>query len=245
VTTPSRCFYLGAAGVKAPPRSMNKYAPSIIVALVAATTVVSGTVLYRRHQPKRMVISADLKLDAAGDKTAHMRGAANPRVTIEEFGDFQCPPCGMLAGPLRQIEEENRNTVRVVFRNFPLVTHTHGREAAQAAEAAGLQDRFWDMHDLLYREQANWSKVANAREVFQTYARMIGLDVDRFTKDFDSPVVKARIDQDQKRGSSLGVENTPTLFMNNELVPPPSLNPAVLHNVVRDAVAKAASPAGK
>ncbi|MFL6516403.1 MAG: DsbA family protein [Chthoniobacterales bacterium] len=224
---------------------MKRYLPFIIVVAVGLATVVSGTVLYRQHQPKPLTIPAELKLDAAGDKTAHMRGAANPRVTIEEFGDFQCPPCGTLAGPLKQIEEENRNTVRVVFRNFPLVTHAHAREAAQAAEAAGLQERFWDMHDLLYREQANWSKVANAREVFQTYARMIGLDVERFAKDFDSPAIKARIDQDQKRGSSLGVENTPSLFMNNEPVPPPSLNPATLHKVVHDAVAKTAAAGRK
>ena len=73
----------------------------------------------------------------------------------------------------------------IVFRNFPLTVHEHAREASLAAEAAGIQGRFWEMHDMLYREQAAWSKAPNARELFESYAGTIGLNVDQFKKDMD------------------------------------------------------------
>ena len=104
--------------------------------------------------------------------------------------------------------------MRVVFRNFPLPGHEHAREAALAAEAAGLQDKFWEMHDTLYREQETWSKAPNARELFESYAGTIGLNVDQFKKDMDSDKVRERIDSDRALADSLGIKVTPTLFIN-------------------------------
>src|SRR5207248_3489461 len=138
---------------------------------------------------------------------------------------YQCPPCGMLADPINQIENEFKPNVRLIFYNYPLPLHQHARAAACAAEAAGRQGKFWEMHDLLYRQQSNWSKAADVQPLFTSYAGMLGLDLDRFKKDVQSETVKARVDTDQKRGASIGVQNTPTLFLNNKAVPPAELAP--------------------
>ncbi|HEY4284488.1 MAG TPA: thioredoxin domain-containing protein [Chthoniobacterales bacterium] len=222
---------------------MKRYLPFIIVITVGLLTVAGGTILYRVQRAAAPIISEDdvAKVEAEA-KVTHVRGAAKAKVTLEEFGDFQCPPCGMLAGPLREMEQENKDNLRVIFRNFPLETHAHAFEAACAAEAADLQGKFWEMHDLIYREQPRWGAATDARELFVAYAGTLGLDVARFTKDIDKPEVKERVEQDQKRGKSLGVTNTPTLFLNNQLVPPNSLNPQILHKIIRETVEKSENP---
>ena len=88
----------------------------------------------------------------------HIRGNPDAPVTLEEFGDFQCPPCGSFAAFAEELLKEYDSRLRIVFRHFPLAAHEHAREASLAAEAAGLQGHFWEMYDVLYHEQAAWSK---------------------------------------------------------------------------------------
>ena len=107
----------------------------------------------------------------------HVRGNPGAPVTLEEFGDFQCPPCGQFAGFAEELLKEYDSRLRVVFRNFPLPGHEHAREAAIAAEAAGFQGKFWEMHDTLYKEQTAWSKAPNTRELFESYAGTLGLNM--------------------------------------------------------------------
>ncbi len=191
------------------------------------------------YRSKLLQATAIPKTMAAAKERAeevHVRGPANAAVTLEEFGDFQCPPCGALEGPLRQIERDYASSLRVIFRNFPFTNHEHAHEAAYAAEAAGLQGRFWEMHDLLYREQSVWAKSSDVQSLFDAYAGMIGLNLERFKKDVSGEQVKAKVEGDRKRGEALGVRNTPTIFINDESVPPTSLNPTALRAAVDAAV---------
>src|SRR5205814_5667343 len=128
------------------------------------------------------------------------------------------------------------SSLRVIFRNFPFSNHEHAHEAAYAAEAAGLQGRFWEMHDLLYREQSVWAKNSDVQSLFDSYAGMIGLNLERFKKDVSGEQVKAKVESDRKLDESLGVRNTPTIFINNQSVPPASLNPAALRAAIDAAV---------
>ncbi len=218
---------------------MKRYLPFIIVAAVGLLTLGSGIVLYRAKRPPTLTASTGRSEGRQTDNSSmHIRGHADAPVTLEEFGDFQCPPCGVLAGPIKQLETEYDPHLRVIFHHFPLITHQHAREAACAAEAAGLQGRFWEMHDLLYREQAVWSKAADARQLFNSFAGTLKLNVDRFKKDMESDEVKARVAADQEHGVSLGVQNTPTIFLNNRALEPTSLNPGNIRAAV-DAAVKA------
>jgi hypothetical protein len=163
---------------------MKRYLPFIIVAVVAIATLGSGAMLYRAKLPQPLTIPEDKSVSGKGDaESMHIRGNPEASVTLEEFGDFECPSCAKLATFLDQVIKEYHPRVRLIFRNFPLPMHQFARDAALAAEAAGLQGRYWEMHDVLYREQPVWSsaKSANdARTLFISYAETLELDLDRF-----------------------------------------------------------------
>ena len=205
---------------------MKRYLPFVIVVVVALATFGSGAILYRAKRPQLRNLPESQSVPAKGDQqSAHIRGNPDAPVTLEEFGDFQCPPCGQFAGFVEELLKEYDPRLRVVFRNFPLPNHEHAREAALAAEAAGFQGKFWEMHDTLYREQETWSKAPNVRELFESYAGTIGLDLDQFKKDMDGDKARERVDSDHALADSLGIKMTPTLFINNRPVDPKDKNP--------------------
>ena len=216
---------------------MKRYLPYMIVVTVALVTFGSGFALYRAK--KLSAPSVPTGGPASGN---HVRGSKSAVVTIEEFGDFQCPPCSIMATALKKIEEEYGSRLRVVFHHFPLAVHIHAREAAVAAEAADSQGKFWEMHDVLYREQSLWSKADKVDTLFQGYAQTLGVDVERFKKDVQDPAVIARVDADQKLGSSRGVTSTPTLFVNGVAVPADKLDPPSVHKAIDSALNEKPKP---
>jgi NhaA family Na+:H+ antiporter len=218
---------------------MNRSAPFVIVALVAAAALGGGTYLYRAKRAVNAPLKISKEASEQETKAAHVLGPADATVTLEEFGDFQCPPCGRLSEPINQLQKQYN--IRVVYRNFPLPVHQHAKEAAYAAEAAALQGRFWEMHDMLFREQAVWSISGDARALFTTYAGMLQLNLGRFKQDMESSEVQHRVEVDKEHGAAIGVSNTPTIFLNNQAVPPPQLNPESLAAAV-ESVMKSAKP---
>jgi protein-disulfide isomerase len=154
-----------------------------------------------------------------GSDPAHTLGPANAPVQLEEFGDFQCPPCGMFHPILEQMHEEFGDRLRITFREYPLPSHQHALAAASAAEAAGIQGKFWEMHDLLYEHQNDWKDQFDVRQIFEGYAKQAGVDVERYKRDMEGDLVAQRIFQDGRRGHSLGVGGTPTVFINDREVP--------------------------
>jgi len=211
--------------------------PLGIVAFVALVAMGVGAMLYHTYKPQALTISKEQAVIGKPEKV-HARGAATAPVIVEEFGDFQCPPCGAISEPLNQLERDYHNKIRLTFRNFPLANHQFAQPAAFAAEAAGLQGRFWEMHDLLYREQTNWTKSTDPSELFLSFARIVGLDTAKFQKDINSNEVKERVAADQKRAAELGVHLTPTIFVNGKSIVGPSLNPAGLRAAVETALAE-------
>ena len=155
-----------------------------------------------------------------GSDPAHTLGPANAPVQLEEFGDFQCPPCGIFHPILEQMEEEFGDKLRVTFRQFPLVpAHRHALIAASATEAAGLQGKFWLMHKLIFDHQKDWKDSFDSRPIFEGYAKEISLDIEKYKRDIESDAVAQRVFLDGKRGYSLGVKGTPTVFLNDREVP--------------------------
>ncbi len=136
-------------------------------------------------------------------------GPNDAKVTIVEFSDFQCPACKAAQPTVTAVLQKYKDKIRFVYREFPLPSHEFGMVAAQAAEAAGLQNKFWEMHKLLFEKSPDLSK----DKLFE-YAKSLNLDIDLFTKDFDSESVKASIAKDQYDGNAAGVDATPTFFIN-------------------------------
>jgi protein-disulfide isomerase len=218
-------------------QSMKRYLPFVLVAAVALVTVGSGAMLYRTKRAQLLPVSENRSPSGKNaTESMHVRGNPDAVVTLEEFADFQCPPCGTFAPFGEELLKEYDSRLRIVFRNFPLPGHEHARDAALAAEAAGLQSRFWEMHDVLYREQAVWSKAPNARELFESYAGTIGLNLEQFKKDMGGEKAKERVDSDHARGESLGVKVTPTLYINGQPVDPKDKNPEGLRAAINAAL---------
>jgi protein-disulfide isomerase len=218
---------------------MKRFAPFIIVLVVALLAIGGGAFFYRAKIAANPPLKISKETENETKESTHVLGPATAALTLEEYGDFQCPPCGKLSEPINQLQKQYK--LRVIFREFPLPMHAHAREAACAAEAAGLQGRFWEMHDLLFREQAVWSNSGDARTLFNAYAGMLGLDLDRFKRDMDSNEVKEQIDFDKQRGTVIGVRTTPTIFLNNQAVSPEQLKPENFPAAIEAAV-KSAQP---
>jgi len=210
--------------------------------LVALLTVGSGAMLY--HSKSQKYVSARKNVASTGSSkgdAAHTRGELDAQVTLEEFGDFQCPPCARVASDIDDMERDFRPRMKILFRNFPLAMHAHAAEAAYAAEAAARQGKFWEMHDLLYREQDAWSKATDVKKLFESYAGLLGLNVDRFRIDAQSPAVKDSVNADQQDGMTRGVTSTPTIFINKVLLPPSSFSKEGLRKTIETALKESSS----
>jgi protein-disulfide isomerase len=232
---------------------MKRALPFLIIGTVLVIAVVTALYLKRSATapvapaapaPARPAASTGPNVPTSGNETAantemgatppHTHGPANAPVTLEEFGDFECPPCGLLHPVLQTMEKEFNGRIRIIFREFPLVpTHVHALAAARSAEAAGLQGKFWEMHDLLYENQKTWHDAFDARPLFEEYATKIGLNMEKFRSDSSGEVVAQRIFLDGKRGHALGVSGTPTVFMNGQEVPFESLAPDKLRALIQ------------
>lgn len=148
-------------------------------------------------------------------ENSHKQGSGS--VTMVEFGDYQCPACGAAFPNIQQIQKEYDGKVTFVFRNFPLTTiHKNAMASSSAAEAAGLQGKFWEMHDKLYSTQDTWSESATAADTFVGYAQELGLDVEKFKTDVASQTVKDIIAKDQQDGNDLQIQATPTIYINGQ-----------------------------
>lgn len=144
----------------------------------------------------------------------HVRGPEHAPVTLVEYGDFECPHCKKAVGAVNLLLARFADQVRFAFRPFPLEgVHKHALLAAQAAECAASQGKFWEMHDLLFERQEH----LKLRQLFD-YARTLGLDMARFTAEMDDQIYLQRVRENQRSGDASGVRGTPTFFVNGELV---------------------------
>lgn len=150
---------------------------------------------------------------AIGD---HVYGKKDAKVVLVEYGDFQCPACGGAYVQLKSIKEKYKGDIAFVFRNFPLTNiHPNALASSAVAEAAGLQGKFWEMHDKLYENQDSWSSAtADQRDsIFEGYATELGLNLDQFKTDLSSKKVSEKISRDQALGRKVKVDSTPGILI--------------------------------
>jgi protein-disulfide isomerase len=138
-----------------------------------------------------------------------------------EFGDYECPSCGAWHPFVKEILARYPDRLRLDFHHYPLVSvHPNAMAGAMAAEAAGEQGKFWEMHDALFEHQREWGENRDPRPIFMALARYIGLDLNRFEQSMASPALQSRILQDVSKAQDLHIEGTPTFFLNGELIHP-------------------------
>lgn len=165
----------------------------------------------------------------------HVRGAIDGKVTLVEFGDFQCPACGAYEPIVRQVTADNTGVLKVVFKHFPLTQiHQNALLGARASEAASNQGKFWEMHDMLYDKQKEWADSLTARDLMISYASALGLDTAKFTSDLESQAIQDKVLAEYKEGNSLGVQGTPTFFLNGKMIENPQSLEA-FNKVIKDA----------
>jgi len=139
-------------------------------------------------------------------------------VLIAEFSDYECPACRYAEGPVKSTLELYGKDVRLIFKNFPLRQHLWARLAAVAAESAGRQGKFWPYHDLLFQRQKEWEVQPDPTEMFLRYAAELGLDGDRFRRDFQDPRWTALLTADMETARKANVSSTPTIFIGDNRV---------------------------
>jgi protein-disulfide isomerase len=139
----------------------------------------------------------------------HVQGSPTAPVTLVEYGDYECPYCGAAYPIVKEVQRRAGATLRFVFRNFPLANfHPHATLAAEAAETVGVHGKFWEMHDMLYEHQA-----ALTEKDLTGYARRVGVDPEKFTRELHSPAAAERVREDFASGVRSGVNGTPTFYI--------------------------------
>ena len=142
-------------------------------------------------------------------------GSSSAKVTLVEYSDFQCPACAAYYPMVKQLLSEYNGKIYFVYRYFPLTaTHQNAMISSLAAYAANLQGKFWEMHDMLFQTQNSWASSPKARETFIGYAKKLDLDIDKFKTDLESDRGKNFINDTYSKGLAIGVNLTPTFFLN-------------------------------
>lgn len=179
-----------------------------------------GLVFFSASENKR---DESLITLSEGISTAdHVKGATESAITLIEYSDFQCPACGSYFPIAKQLINEYGDRIRFVYRHFPLrQIHKNADSAAHAAEAASRQNKFWDMHDLLFEFQDEWANETNPTDLYINYAESLNLDIEQFTTDLENKDIKDRVNEDYLNALELGVNSTPTFFLNGKQLETP------------------------
>lgn len=187
----------------------------LVIGLVVTVGMIVGLVALQNNQAEKMT-----NLSVAVSADDHVLGEGS--VILVEYSDFQCPACKAYSPLLKQLQEDFQGKLTLVYRHFPLRRlHANADAAAQAAEAAGRQGKFWEMHDLIFSGQEDWAKSGNAMEKFEQYAQQLGLDLAKFKEDADSSEIKQKIQQDLNSANAMNLSGTPSFFLNGQFIQSP------------------------
>ena len=168
----------------------------------------------------------------------HFKGNQNAKTALVEYSDFQCPACAQMYPIVKQIGETFKDDLKIVYRHYPLSqAHKNANTAARASEAAALQGKFWEMHDMLFNTQNEWAQIDNSEAFFVNLATSLGLDSEKFKADLNSRSAGKKISEDELGGVASEVQGTPTFFLNGERIQ----NPRTMQefeNVIKAAMSK-------
>lgn len=181
---------------------------------VATILLIVGavTLLSRSSQPQPTLVDSQLLVRSDSIKIA----SESAKVTIVEFSDYQCPACKSANPTVKRILQDYQGKVNFVYRHFPLSQHKNAIPASLAAETAGQQGKYWEMHDKIFDGQDLWGESGGAPDIFAGYAKDLGLDIEKFNRDRGDSKFRDKINRDYQDGITLGVNSTPTFFINGQ-----------------------------
>jgi protein-disulfide isomerase len=194
----------------------------LIIGIIATVILIAGGVflMSRGSSSGAKQISSDILVPKnayiAGGivQGSYLPASSTAKLTLVEFGDYECPACIEYHPFVKQILSDFSGQVNYVFRNFPLSQHANAPISAYAAEAAGLQGKYWQMHDKIYESTTEWVASTDAKSIFIGYAGALGLDIKKFTGDIDSDAIKNKVQSDISDGNLVKLNATPTFYLN-------------------------------
>lgn len=184
---------------------------------ISALVIAGGVVLSIVANPKPKEPGAPVDQQSLTRETSHLKGSKDAKVKVVEFADFQCPACAQAQGSMGKLWEDYKDNPNVafIFRNFPLdQLHRNARVAAEFAEAAGEQGKFWELVPLVYATQNQWGTSTDPFPILASQAKTLGLDIDKIKASVDQRKFKDVIEEDRKDGEAAGVKGTPAIFIN-------------------------------
>jgi protein-disulfide isomerase len=216
---------------------MNK---RLIFGIAAVVVILIGLVVFF-SQNKEKTESGNSNDPYAIVSDDHVTGSDISEIVLIEYSDFQCPYCALIYPVVLQMEQEFGQDIKFVFRHLPLPSiHKNTMAAHRAAEAASLQDKYFEMAQLIYAHQGDWESAANASSIFETYAQELGLDVAKFNEDVKSQAVYNRIKRDIDSATEIAIPATPAFILNGQLISVPK-DIEDLRSTLQEAVNKQSS----
>ena len=188
-----------------------------LIVIVLAVLVAAGAAVFLSRSTDQAADNGSIASHVEIKGGGHLRGPEKAQLTLVEFGDYQCPSCGAYHPFVKEIMSRYPDKVRLEFHHYPLISiHPNSMGAAMAAEAAGEQGHYWEMHDALFEHQQEWAGSTNAEPLFVNLAGHLGLDTNKFMQSLHSPALQDRILKDVARAQDLHIQAVPTFFINGE-----------------------------
>jgi protein-disulfide isomerase len=194
----------------------------LIIGIIATFLLIAGGVFLMsrgtssgaKQISSNILVPKNAYMAGGVSQGSYLPATSSAKLTLVEFGDYECPACIEYHPFVKQILSEFSGQVNYVFRNYPLSQHANAPVSAYAAEAAGLQGKYWQMHDKIYESTGEWVASSDAKSIFIGYAGVLGLDVKKFTSDIDSDTVKGKVQSDMNDGNLVKLDATPTFYIN-------------------------------
>lgn len=202
-----------------------------VVILIACVAIFLGLVFFAKRDAGAPSDSGTATV------TNHVSGAGTTGVTLVEYGDFQCPACGGYYPIVKQVKEKYGDQITFQFRHFPIVgIHPNAMSAHRAAEAASRQDKFWEMHDLIYERQSIWTSSKNPGSIFKDYAEELSLNMEQYNNDLLKAEIGDIIQADVQAGKDLNVTSTPSFFLEGKLLENPPRDLEGFSTIIDEAI---------
>jgi len=200
----------------------KRIARRVALWLSVAVLLTGSVFAISRFSDTSTVIDTNATIAAIG-VTDQIKGDPQAKAIFIEYSDFQCPACAAYYPLVKNLIEKYGTSIVFVYRHFPLQQHPAAKPAAYAAEAAGKQGKFWEMHDLLFERQQQWSGKNDPEKIFRGYAAELGLSLEQYDQDVDSSDIKGKVESDIRSGQQAKITGTPTFFLNGKSIQPQSV----------------------